>query len=307
MIRIRKFFTSPYGFTLVELMVVVVVLGILAGIAVQRMGDVRNRTEQAAERANIRLLLGAANLARSRNYGSYMYNFTGFPPGHANYPSQHDGDYNSTIRWQRPCDKPPVTQFLGSLLYYPCNNYLSGYYTFSGDVEFPGNPDPNFVNQRWYGGDGEGIGYSWRPGQEYNLTDYFESFPKGYAVEIVYAARDADGGSILFPGNFAGQHAIPYVRGYHQDRMSSSNNPYDEDAIYIYKFVGEVHDPNDSYWINFNSLLPGGPTTGLNYGIISCVSNRDGTDGSNYPYHNRFNHATDYDVSDDWILIYPES
>ncbi len=73
MIVIRKLLKGRSGFTLVELMVVVVVLGILAGIAVQRMGDVRDRAEKAAREANTRLLLGSANLALTRNYGDFMY------------------------------------------------------------------------------------------------------------------------------------------------------------------------------------------------------------------------------------------
>lgn len=68
MTAMRNLLKGRRGFTLVELMVVVVVLGILAGIAVQRMGDVRDRAEQAAQDANARLLLGSANLAKVQNY-----------------------------------------------------------------------------------------------------------------------------------------------------------------------------------------------------------------------------------------------
>lgn len=156
---VNRILKNKLAFTLVELMVVVVVLGILAGIAVQRMGDVRDRSEKAAEEANIRLLLGAANLARARNYGDYMF------------CHEPDGDKrNGTIRWQRPCEGPAVTQWMASHA-----RYASGYETFT-DYDRDGTNRyttlPLTPNQFW------------NPTQKWNLTDFLESFPIGAFFDV---------------------------------------------------------------------------------------------------------------------------
>lgn len=273
----KRILENRIGFTLVELMVVVVVLGILSGIAVQRMGDVRRRTEEAAEEANLRLLLGAANLALTRNYGDYMYY-------HMN-PPVHFGTYwrkNSTLRWQRPCEKTPVTQFLtqGHGTHLTLYRYHTGYNYTEGNF-----PD-NFTSGT----------YTWNDNQFWNLTDYFESFPIGYAVEIVFAARDEHTGEIS-PTN-----ATPYKFGYHEDRDTPSNgtftNPYDKDQILIYKFVGDKHDQNDSFWNNWNDLEPGGVL-----GPYGTGSPPEGYSiGYDYPYVDDDKTPLDYRH---WRLIFP--
>jgi len=53
---------SREGFTLVELLVVIVILGVLAGIGVQQFGAVRNRANETAHSANQRVLRGAAQM-----------------------------------------------------------------------------------------------------------------------------------------------------------------------------------------------------------------------------------------------------
>lgn len=298
---IRRLLKSRSGFTLVELMVVVVVLGILAGIAVQRMGDVRDRAEEAALAANTRLLLGAANLAIARNYGDYMYSWYNTL---ANDPDNLMGEHNSTIRWVRPCDGgPAVTQIMGSLSRatawghgaWEQNNYISGYSTFADVVP---NADGGHaawnVQQNFY--------YNWRQGQEWNLNDYLESFPVGFAVEIVFAARDADGNirDINYGDGIDRGNAVPYRRGYHKDRNSIENNPYDKDIIYIYKFTGDKLD--DSAWGNFNTpLLPTG--IGGSFG---------GHDGHHYPYHFGIGGVSGVNLSPEdgepshWKLVFPK-
>lgn len=60
--KIRKMLKHQEGFTLVELMIVVVILGILAGIGIQQYGNVQERARAAAHEANIKVLTSAANM-----------------------------------------------------------------------------------------------------------------------------------------------------------------------------------------------------------------------------------------------------
>jgi type IV pilus assembly protein PilA len=60
--KIRKMLQQQEGFTLVELMIVVVILGILAGIGIQQYGNVQARAKQAAHEANVKVLTSAANM-----------------------------------------------------------------------------------------------------------------------------------------------------------------------------------------------------------------------------------------------------
>ena len=60
--KLRKMLKKQEGFTLVELMIVVVILGILAGIGVQQYGNVQQRAKEAADEANRKVLTNATNM-----------------------------------------------------------------------------------------------------------------------------------------------------------------------------------------------------------------------------------------------------
>lgn len=67
--KIRKLLKKQEGFTLVELMIVVVILGILAGIGVQQYGNIQERAKKAAHDANKKVLTNAANMWLIMNGG----------------------------------------------------------------------------------------------------------------------------------------------------------------------------------------------------------------------------------------------
>lgn len=60
--KFRKMLKKQEGFTLVELMVAVVILGILAGIGVQQYGRIQRDAKIAAHNANVRIITSAANM-----------------------------------------------------------------------------------------------------------------------------------------------------------------------------------------------------------------------------------------------------
>ena len=60
--KLRKMLKKQEGFTLVELTIVVVILGILAGIGVQQYGNVQQRAKKAADEANRKVLTNATHM-----------------------------------------------------------------------------------------------------------------------------------------------------------------------------------------------------------------------------------------------------
>jgi prepilin-type N-terminal cleavage/methylation domain-containing protein len=64
------------GFTLIELMIVVVIIGILAAIAIPKFEDVTNSARYAACRSNLRNIAGALEFYAAEN-GNYPGAFQG--------------------------------------------------------------------------------------------------------------------------------------------------------------------------------------------------------------------------------------
>ena len=60
--KIRQMLKGQEGFTLVELMIVVVILGIISGIGIQQYGKVQRRAQVSAHNANVRIIKSAANM-----------------------------------------------------------------------------------------------------------------------------------------------------------------------------------------------------------------------------------------------------
>ena len=60
--KLRKLLKQPEGFTLVELMIVVVILGIISGIGIQQYGRIQEQARQSAHEANKRVIRSAAQL-----------------------------------------------------------------------------------------------------------------------------------------------------------------------------------------------------------------------------------------------------
>ena len=54
--KLRKLLKQPEGFTLVELMVVLVILGIISGIGIQQYGRIQEQARQSAHEANKRVI-----------------------------------------------------------------------------------------------------------------------------------------------------------------------------------------------------------------------------------------------------------
>lgn len=196
---IRDYLKTRTGFTLVELMVVVVVLGILSGIAVQRMADVRDRAEKTAEEANARLLLGSANLAKVLNY-----------------VDRDSSTFPYVIRWARPTESKAVNHWYG-----PSDGSYAWFPTATDDSIYDNDSNFNEASP------------AVPPTGEWNLNTYLESFPVGYAVEIVFGSDDEG----FSPGD-----------GDNATGLAGAIGDYSEDIIRVFRYMGGTPISDPDHW-----------------------------------------------------------
>ncbi|MBI5555872.1 MAG: prepilin-type N-terminal cleavage/methylation domain-containing protein, partial [Elusimicrobia bacterium] len=83
-----RFFRSKKGFTLVELMIVVAIIGILAGIAIPRYMNFVRRSREGATKGNLGAIRSALNIYYTDQEGIYPATLNSSPfigTGAANY------------------------------------------------------------------------------------------------------------------------------------------------------------------------------------------------------------------------------
>ena len=91
--KIRK----SKGFTLIELMIVVAIIGILAAVAIPKFADLVTKSKEAAAKGNLGAVRSAVSIYYGDMEGSYPSNlFTGLTTGDRYLPSQ-SGMGNFTI------------------------------------------------------------------------------------------------------------------------------------------------------------------------------------------------------------------
>lgn len=71
MLYLRKHLTGEKGFTLVELMITMLILGILVGIVVMTMTISKSRANEATCKANLRTIFEAISRYQVQNEGAY--------------------------------------------------------------------------------------------------------------------------------------------------------------------------------------------------------------------------------------------
>ena len=69
------------GFTLVELMIVIVIIGILAAIAIPKFADMVDKSKEGATKAQLTAMRGALNVYYSDNEGKFVKVSTGTSNG----------------------------------------------------------------------------------------------------------------------------------------------------------------------------------------------------------------------------------
>jgi prepilin-type N-terminal cleavage/methylation domain-containing protein len=107
----KRFHKNQKGFTLVELMVVVVIIGILVAIAVPIYNAVTDRAEESACHANLRTIDGAKMMANAADdtagYPANYFMDGNIPICPADPPGNYTGTAVTDDAVQAACDLHP--------------------------------------------------------------------------------------------------------------------------------------------------------------------------------------------------------
>jgi type IV pilus assembly protein PilA len=99
-------FRSQKGFTLIELMIVVVIIGILAAIAIPNFIAMQNRAKEGSTKANMHTLQLAAEDYGVQNDGVYAATMDAshiadlLPGAGANFKNPFTGTTGTTVAWE---------------------------------------------------------------------------------------------------------------------------------------------------------------------------------------------------------------
>ena len=102
------------GFTLIELMIVVAIIGILAAVAIPRFAQMLERSRESATKGNI----GAIKSALSIYYGDWEGHWPGTLSTDAAYPFSRYLDVLPIVKVTAPNDVGYSPETLGDAVYY---------------------------------------------------------------------------------------------------------------------------------------------------------------------------------------------
>ena len=143
------------GFSLIELMIVVAVLGILAAIIVPQFQEHSTQAREAVAKDGLRILRSAIELYAARHSGippGYKDNNPLVPPTDLDFQNQliTQGRYISAMP-ENPFNKKPDVKMVGNSEAFPPNP--------TGQFGWVYQPATKTIKLDWQGADSEGISF----------------------------------------------------------------------------------------------------------------------------------------------------